>query len=67
MTLLFILFISNTHQSQPYGKDSTECNYSISRFELNKFLINKAEAVSPPDCVVLSLMVLYVGRSKDIF
>jgi kynurenine 3-monooxygenase len=27
---------------QRYGKDDSEFNYSISRFELNKFLINKA-------------------------
>ncbi|CAE7446941.1 kmo [Symbiodinium microadriaticum] len=30
-------------QFQRYGKDDSECNYSISRFELNKFLIQKAE------------------------
>lgn len=30
-------------QFQRYGKDDTECNYSISRYELNKFLIGKAE------------------------
>lgn len=29
-------------QYQPYGKDESECNYSISRFELNKFLLDKA-------------------------
>jgi kynurenine 3-monooxygenase len=29
---------------QPYGKDDSEYNLSISRFELNKFLINKAIA-----------------------
>jgi len=27
---------------QRYGKDDTECNYSISRIDLNKFLINAA-------------------------
>merc|ERR550532_1851203 len=27
---------------QRYGKDDTECNYSISRIELNKFLIDAA-------------------------
>ena len=31
-----------SQQYQPYGKDDSECNYSISRFGLNKFLINKA-------------------------
>ena len=29
---------------QPYGKDESECNYSVSRGELNKFLLSKAEA-----------------------
>ena len=28
---------------QRYGKDDSEFNYSLSRYELNKFLINKAE------------------------
>ena len=28
---------------QPYGKDDAECNYSISRGELNRFLIDAAE------------------------
>lgn len=28
---------------QPYGKDDTECNYSISRAELNRHLITEAE------------------------
>ncbi|MCO4794918.1 MAG: FAD-dependent monooxygenase [Bacteriovoracaceae bacterium] len=28
---------------QPYGKDDSECNYSISRGELNVLLMNKAE------------------------
>lgn len=31
-------------QYQRYGKDDNECNYSISRYELNKFLIEKAES-----------------------
>lgn len=30
---------------QPYGRNDTECNYSISRGELNQFLIDEAEAV----------------------
>lgn len=30
-------------QFQRYGKDDNECNYSISRYELNKFLIQKSE------------------------
>lgn len=34
--------MDSSTQYQPYGKDKSECNYSISRFELNKFLINKA-------------------------
>ncbi len=29
---------------QPYGRDVSECNYSISRAELNVFLMNQAEA-----------------------
>jgi kynurenine 3-monooxygenase len=29
---------------QRYGKDDTECNYSVSRIDLNKFLIDKAAA-----------------------
>lgn len=29
---------------QPYGKDDSECNYSISRSELNKFVLTQAEA-----------------------
>merc|ERR1719157_235316 len=29
-------------QFQRYGKDDSECNYSISRVELNKFLIDQA-------------------------
>lgn len=29
---------------QRYGKDDTEFNYSVSRYELNKFLISEAEA-----------------------
>jgi kynurenine 3-monooxygenase len=29
---------------QPYGKDDSECNYSISRAELNRFLIDAAES-----------------------
>ncbi|WP_222615294.1 FAD-dependent oxidoreductase [Persicimonas caeni] len=28
---------------QPYGKDDSECNYSVSRGELNKFLLDAAE------------------------
>jgi kynurenine 3-monooxygenase len=28
---------------QPYGRDETECNHSISRAELNRFLIEEAE------------------------
>ncbi len=28
---------------QPYGKDETECNYSVSRGELNKLLMTEAE------------------------
>jgi kynurenine 3-monooxygenase len=28
---------------QPYGRDDSECNYSISRGELNKLLLTKAE------------------------
>ena len=28
---------------QPYGKDSSECNYSVSRGELNNLLIDEAE------------------------
>ncbi|MCP3980205.1 MAG: FAD-dependent monooxygenase [bacterium] len=28
---------------QPYGRDESECNYSISRRELNQFLIDRAE------------------------
>jgi len=28
---------------QPYGRDETECNYSISRADLNRFLIDRAE------------------------
>jgi kynurenine 3-monooxygenase len=28
---------------QPYGKDASECNYSVSRDELNKFLLDAAE------------------------
>lgn len=28
---------------QPYGRDDSECNYSISRGELNRFLIDQAE------------------------
>jgi kynurenine 3-monooxygenase len=31
-------------QFQRYGKDDHECNYSISRYELNKFLIQKSES-----------------------
>lgn len=29
---------------QPYGRDESECNYSISRAGLNRFLISEAEA-----------------------
>lgn len=28
---------------QPYGRDPSECNYSISRLDLNKFLLTEAE------------------------
>jgi kynurenine 3-monooxygenase len=28
---------------QPYGKDDSECNYSVSRDELNRFLLDAAE------------------------
>lgn len=28
---------------QPYGRDETECNYSISRAELNEFLVREAD------------------------
>lgn len=28
---------------QPYGRDETECNYSISRGDLNRFLVEEAE------------------------
>jgi len=30
---------------QPYGRDNSECNYSISRGQLNEFLMNKAESL----------------------
>jgi len=30
---------------QPYGKDPSECNFSVSRAELNKLLMTKAEEV----------------------
>lgn len=30
---------------QPYGKDKTECNYSVSRSQLNILLINEAKAM----------------------
>jgi kynurenine 3-monooxygenase len=30
---------------QPYGKDETECNYSVSRAELNKMLMTEAEEI----------------------
>jgi kynurenine 3-monooxygenase len=30
---------------QPYGRDDSECNYSISRAELNRFLIDRAESL----------------------
>jgi len=29
---------------QPYGKDESECNYSVSRGDLNRLLLSKAEA-----------------------
>lgn len=29
---------------QPYGKDESECNYSVSRTELNCYLLDRAEA-----------------------
>mmetsp|Transcript_21348 Transcript_21348/g.30907 ORF Transcript_21348/g.30907 Transcript_21348/m.30907 type:complete len:455 (-) Transcript_21348:652-2016(-) len=43
-------------QFQRYGKDDSECNYSISRFELNKFLIQKAESAGAK---------IYFGHSLD--
>jgi len=43
-------------QFQRYGKDDSECNYSISRYELNKFLIAKAEAAGTK---------FYFGHSLD--
>ncbi len=33
---------------QPYGRDKTECNYSISRSELNKFLISESSKFDIP-------------------
>jgi kynurenine 3-monooxygenase len=30
---------------QPYGRDNSECNYSISRGQLNEFLMDKAESL----------------------
>ena len=30
---------------QPYGKDDSECNYSVSRARLNEFLLDAAEHV----------------------
>jgi kynurenine 3-monooxygenase len=35
--------IGGEQSYQPYGKDDSECNYSISRAELNRFLITAAE------------------------
>jgi kynurenine 3-monooxygenase len=35
--------VSGATQFQPYGKNDSECNYSISRSELNKFLLDQAE------------------------
>lgn len=32
-----------TLQYQPYGRDHTECNYSVSRADLNNFLIEEAQ------------------------
>lgn len=36
--------VDGTLTYQPYGKDDTECNYSVPREELNAFLLNTAEA-----------------------
>lgn len=33
---------------QPYGKDDSECNYSVSRGELNAFLLDAVEAQGVP-------------------
>jgi kynurenine 3-monooxygenase len=35
--------LDGTLTSQPYGRDDSECNYSISRAGLNRLLIGKAE------------------------
>jgi kynurenine 3-monooxygenase len=34
-----------TLQYQPYGRDQSECNYSVSRSDLNNFLIDQAQAL----------------------
>ena len=34
--------------SQPYGKNRSECNYSVSRAELNKLLMTEAELQGVP-------------------
>lgn len=33
---------------QPYGRDKTECNYSVSRSDLNNFLLSEAEKAGVP-------------------
>lgn len=35
--------VDGTLTYQPYGKDDTECNYSVPREELNAFLLNTAQ------------------------
>ncbi len=35
---------SGEQQYQPYGRNESECNYSVSRSELNRFLIDEAES-----------------------
>jgi kynurenine 3-monooxygenase len=37
--------LDGTRQYQPYGRDASECNYSISRAALNRYLIDAAETL----------------------
>ena len=52
---------------QPYGKDPSECNYSISRGELNKLLMTEAEKVGVKIIFEHSLESINVKESEAIF
>ena len=51
----------------PYGRDESECNYSISRHELNQFLLDEAEFRGIPLAFNHRLINVDISHRKAIF